>query len=216
MLTRLTAVSIISITSLLSINAQANTTLNEEFTVSLGPLKLGDVVMASDCDINFCSYETRIKGSFMFISAKINETGTYKKKDEQVTPINTLYTEKIGSKKKTFIYDFTTKKITDKRKNRELALPEHAYPFIPLLNQVALDLASGGPREHYEYLSQHKIKRASISAYTQKMTENGTVHHFVGKGKENELEFFFLENEHGIQLDKIAFGSFHMSKKRDK
>jgi len=188
--------------------------LSGEFTIALGPLKLGNVIMTSDCNNDLCTYEARVKGSFMFIGADINETGTYKKVDKQVVPVATEYAEKIGSKKKAFSYDFLTQKINDKRKNRQLDLPNNVYPFIPLINQVILDLQTGGPRDYYEYLSKHKIKRALITAYTQKNTKMGTLHHFWGKGKDNELEFFFIEDADDIKLQKIAFGSFHMSKKQ--
>jgi len=213
MLTRITAICIISCASLFPIGSQAMAALSGEFTIGLGPLVLGDVVMVSDCSDDLCTYEARVKGSFMFIGADINEKGTYKQVNKQVIPVTTQYAEKIGSKKKAFTYDFLTRKINDKKKNKQLDLPDNVYPFIPLINQVILDLRSGGPRGYYEYLSKHKVKRASITAYTQKPTESGTLHHFLGKGKDNELEFFFLEDASDIKLEKIAFGSFHMSKK---
>jgi len=214
--TRITTIFLITLAALLPIDSQAIAAFSEEFTIGLGPLELGDVVMKFDCNNELCTYETRVKGSFMFIGADINEKGTYKKVDRQVIPVTTQYAEKIGSKKKAFTYDFLIRKINDKKKNKQIDLPDNVYPFIPLINQVILDLGSGGPREYYEYLSKHKVKRASITAYTQKSTQNGILHHFLGKGKDNELEFFFLENANDIKLEKIAFGSFHMSKKRPK
>lgn len=211
---RITTIFLISIASLFSIDSQAMTTLSGEFTIGLGPIELGDVVMISDCNGDICTYETRVKGSFMFIGADIDEKGIYKKVESKVVPVTTQYSEKIGSKKKAFTYNFLTRKISDKKNNRQLDIPDNVYPFIPLLNQVMLDLLSGGPREYYEYLSQQKIKRASITAYTRKPTKNGTLHHFIGRGKDNELEFFFLEDAGDIKLEKIAFGRFQMSKKQ--
>ena len=216
MLTRITTICLITIASLLPINSQAMEMFSGEYTVGLGPVKLGNAVITSDCSDDTCTYEARIKGSFMFISAKINETGTYRKVDGKILPVITEYAEKIARKKKAVSYDFVTLKINDKKKDRQFDLPEHVYPYIPLINQVIVDLHAGAPRDYYEYLSQHKIKRADITAYTQKTTENGTLHHFVGKGKKNELEFFFVENAGNIKLDKIAYGSFHMSKKKPK
>lgn len=35
-------------------------------------------------------------------------------------------------------------------------MPDNVYPFMPLINQVILDLRSGGPREYYEFLSKQK------------------------------------------------------------
>ena len=183
------------------------------FTVGLGPIKLGDVVMESSCNENTCSYETRVKGSFMFISAKINENGTYKQTNQAIIPITTTYTEKIGSKRKNYSYDFLNKIIQNKKNNKQTELPANVYPFIPLINQVILDLKLGGPQPYYEYLSKQKIKRATISSYTKKTTENGVIHHFFGKEKDDTLEFFFLDDGNQIELEKIAFGSFHMSRK---
>lgn len=214
MLTKITAISVFCIASLLPVASQAMEMFNGEFTVGLGPVKLGSAVITSDCNDELCTYAAHIKGSFMFIKAKINEKGTYKKVDGQVMPVITEYAEKIARKKKAVSYDFATRIINDKKKDRQFDLPEDVYPYIPLINQVILDLHAGGPRDYYEYLSQHKTKRADISAYTQQVTENGTLHHFIGKGKKNELEFFFVENAGEIKLDKIAFGAFHMSKKQ--
>ena len=213
MLTKVTAIFSICIASLLPVESQAIEMFSGEFTVGLGPVKLGNAVITSDCNAQLCTYEARIKGSFMFIGAKINEKGSYKTVDGKVIPVITEYAEKIARKKKAVSYDFVTRIINDKKKDRQFDLPGHVYPYIPLINQVILDLHAGAPKEYYEYLSQHKIKRADITAYTQKPTKNGILHHFVGKGKKNELEFFFLENAGDIKLDKIAFGAFHMSKK---
>jgi hypothetical protein len=213
MLTKTLSICIASIASLFPIFSQAMAGANGEFTVGLGPVPLGDVVMTSHCNEDVCNYETRVKGSFMFIGAKINEKGTYKKIDRQVVPVTTQYAEKIGSKKRAFSYDFLTRKIKNKKNNKQTDMPDNVYPFMPLINQVILDLRSGGPREYYEFLSKQKIKRATITAYTKKQTKKGTLHHFVGKGKDDELEFFFLEEGGNIGLEKIAFGSFHMSRK---
>ncbi|WP_413282687.1 hypothetical protein [Vibrio sp. MA40-2] len=208
----LTIVTLLSSLSF-SLRSYAMTGANGHFTVELGPIKLGDVVMESNCSESVCSYETRIKGSFMFISAKINENGTYKLTDKAIIPIATHYAEKIGSKRKTFSYDFLNKTIQNKKNNKQTDLPDNVYPFIPLINQVILDLKLGGPQQYYEYLSKQKIKRATISSYSKKTTENGIIHHFVGKEKDDTLEFFFLDDGNQIELEKIAFGSFHMSRK---
>lgn len=213
---RKTAIFLISIVALLSFTAKATAVSNDQFTIGLGPITLGNVVMKSNCNVERCTYEARVKGSFMFIGAKINEKGTYNKVARQITPVLTEYAEKIGSKKKAFTYDFLNRKMTDKRKHKQHELPDDVYPFMPLINQVILDLELDGPRDYYDYLSKHKVKRAIISDYTQKPTKNGTLHHFVGTRKDDELEFFFLENARGIKLEKIAYGSFHMSKKHPK
>ncbi|MDB1125512.1 hypothetical protein [Vibrio algarum] len=214
MLTKTLTLCTITMALLFSVSIQAMAGASGEFIVGLGPIELGDVVMKSNCDDEVCNYETHIKGSFMFIGADIKEIGTYKQVDRQVIPVATQYAEKIGSKKKAFTYDFLTRKIEDKKNKREIDIPENVYPFMPLINQVILDLRAGGPRKYYEFLSKHKIKRANITAYTKTLTINGTLHHFLGKEKDDTLEFFFLEENGNIGLEKIAFGSFHMSRKQ--
>jgi hypothetical protein len=152
----------------------------------------------------------------MFIGADIKENGTYKQVDAQVIPVSTQYAEKIGSKRKAYNYDFLERKIENKKDNSKTDLPEDVYPLLPLISQVILDLHMGGPREQYDFLSKHKIKSAVIVGYGKKLTEQGTVHHFIGKDtkKDKELEFFFLESAGVIDLQKVAYGSFHMSRKQ--
>jgi len=216
MLIRITSFCLIILASLLPISSQATTALSGDFKVALGPVKLGTIVMTSECKAELCHYETRIKGSFMFIKARINEKGTFNNIDGAITPLATEYSEKIGRKKKAFSYDFLTRKISDKRKHKEFDIPANVYPYMPLLNQVIIDLHAGGPKDTYDFVSQHKIKQAQISGYSQKSTPNGTLHHFIGKRKDSELEFFFIENEQGIELEKIAYGAFHMTKIKPK
>jgi len=213
MLIKKRTVFIAYIAMLSPVSSHAMAGANGKFTVGLGPVSLGHVVMTSHCIQESCRYETRVKGSFMFIGADIKEKGEYKQVNEQIIPISTQYAEKIGSKRKSFNYNFLTMEIKNRKTKKTTTLPDNVYPFMPLINQVILDLHSGGPREYYEYVSKHKIKRANISDYTQKRTEKGTLHHFIGKEKDDELEFFFMENEGKIGLEKISFGSFHMSRK---
>lgn len=202
-----------TILTLNSAHTLAMASANGEFVVGLGPVEIGGVSMSTSCIQDTCSYEARVKGSFMFIGADINEKGSYKQLDFQVAPISSQYKEKIGSKRKAFSYDFQSMEIEDQKSHRTLSLPDNVYPFMPLLNQVILDLKNGGPREYYEFLSKHKVKKAIISAYTKTDTEHGVLHRFIGKQKESELEFFFIQNGEGINLQKIAYGSFHMSRR---
>ncbi len=187
---------------------------NGHFIVGLGPVQLGEVVMKTTCNNKACHYETQIKGSFMFIKARIKERGTYKQTNHQILPASTHYDEKIGSKKRAFTYDFESMKIHDRRKNKQRVMPENAYPFMPLLNQVRLDLEKEGPKKYYEFLSRHKVKRATITNYTKTTTKEGnTLHRFVGTEKDEKLEFYFLQSGTKIKLQKIAYGNFHLSRR---
>ena len=186
-----------------------------KFIVEFGPIELGELVMQSDCSIDTCTYEATAKGSFLFIGADIIERGSYTWQEEKVMPISTWYDEKIGSKKRAFTYDFQSMEIKDRRKQELMAMPADAFPYMPLLNQVILDLRNGGPKEYYVYLSKHKVRQANIRAYKKITTDHGTMHHFIGKqeNKDKEVEFFFLQNGDNIGLEKVSYGSFQMSRK---
>lgn len=216
MLTKTVITCLISFSLLLPTSIHAMAGARGEFIVGLGPIKLGNVVMESNCNQDICKYETRVKGSFMFIGADIKENGTYRQIDRQVIPVVTQYAEKIGSKRKNFVYDFLTGKIENKKNQEAIDMPSNVYPFMPLINQVIIDLRSGGPKAYYEYLTKHKTKRAIITSYSKKPAMGGVLHYFVGKekDKDKELEFYFLEEQGNIELEKIAFGSFHMSRKQ--
>ncbi len=194
--------------------AQAAQNISDNFIVGLGPVELGKVVMQTNCDNEICHYEARVKGAFMFIKARINEKGSYKQTSHQILPISTHYDEKIGSKKRAFSYDFEAMEIKDRRKNKQIAMSKNVYPFIPLLSQVMLDLKNEGPKQYYEFLSKHKMKRATITDYTKTVTKEGnTLHHFTGTEEDDELEFYFLQSGTEIKLQKIAHGNFHLSRK---
>ncbi len=203
----------VALLTLLPFFTQAVKGSSDNFIVGLGPVELGKVVMNTSCSSETCNYDVRIKGAFMFIKARINEKGSYKQTSQQILPVSTQYDEKIGSKKRAFTYDFESMEIKDRRKKKQIAMPENVYPFIPLLSQVMLDLKNGGPKQYYEFLSKHKVKRATITAYTKTVTKEGeTLHRFTGTEKDEELEFYFLQNGTEIRLQKIAHGSFHLSR----
>ncbi|WP_375752829.1 hypothetical protein [Vibrio sp. HN007] len=183
-----------------------------KFIVGLGPIELGNVSIDSTCNDTTCFYRARAKGSFMFIGADVKENGSFKRQGHKVVPVSTDYEEKIGSKKKAYSYDFVEMEIKDKRSNEQKELPENTYTFMPLLNQVILDLMNGGPQDEYEYLSKHKHRKAVISGYTRKETENGLMHSFIGTQKDSEIEFYFLQKGENINLHKISYGSFHLSR----
>ncbi|MDG3087253.1 hypothetical protein P7F88_14680 [Vibrio hannami] len=188
-----------------------------KFIVELGPIELGELNIDSTCNDTTCFYRARAKGSFMFIGADVNEKGSYMREGERVVPISTDYQEKIGSKEKAYSYDFVGKEIQNKRKDELIELPENAYTFMPLLNQVLLDLLNGGPKPEYEYLSKHKHRTALITNYTKKTTDDGVMHRFIGRQKDKDKKnkkvvFYFLQKGDFIGLQKVSYGGFYLTR----
>ena len=188
--------------------------INGEFVVGFGPVSLGEVSMTSSCEGDTCHYKTRAKGSFLFISADINEHGTYKQNGKRIVPIFTSYEEEIGSKHKAYTYDFLAMEITNTRKKKQKKLPQIAYPSIPLLNQVALDLSNGGMKDQYEYLLKQKIKPVTAASHKKTEIEKGILHKVDVEASDSILEVFFVQNGDGIQLEKVRYGSFWLSHKK--
>lgn len=195
-------------------SAHAMQGISGKFDVGLGPIPLGKVVMTYSCEENTCRYESQVKGSFMWVDADINEQGAYRQLDNLVAPISTSYVEKIGSKHKEYTYDFSSMEIENGRTKKRVKLTENAYPYIPLLNQVALDIRYGGPKGHYEYLSKHKVRRAIVTAYNKTPTENGTLHQVTTKRKDTLLEFFFVQEGDKISLEKLKYKGFKLLREK--
>ena len=194
--------------------ASAMQGISGEFGVDLGPISLGKVVMTYNCEKDTCYYSSQAKGSLMMIDADINEQGSYRQENTKVAPISTNYVEKIGSKHKAFTYDFSSMMIEDKKTNKQIELKKNAYPFIPLLNQVALDLKYGEPKKHYEYLSKHKIRRAVVTGYNKTPTKNGTLHQLIAKRKDTKIEFFFVQKGDNITLEQLKYKGFKMLREK--
>jgi hypothetical protein len=198
----------------LSANTNAITTqgIHGEFNVGLGPLSLGKVTMVYSCNNEVCHYETRVKGSFMWIDADIHEQGSYRQKNDQLSPVATHYEEKIGSKHKEYQYDFLSMEIQDEKNKKRIKLSDIAYPYTILLNQVALDLRVGKPKKYYDYLSNQKVKRAIVTAYHKTPTTRGILHQLITKRKEDNLEFYFLQVGNSIRFEKLEYKSFNMKR----
>lgn len=197
-----------------TITQQSYAGISGEFDVGFGPVTLGGVILTSFCKDNTCNYNGRARGSFLFIGADVEERGSYKQSEGIIYPLETRYREKIGSKRRSFRYDFTTMEIENRRTNKSKKMQESAYPFIPLLNQVVLDLAMDGPKKHYDYLSKQKIKRVELASHRKKPVENGILHHIVVEKKENSLEFYLIQQGNDISLQKLYYGNFWMIPKK--
>jgi hypothetical protein len=198
----------------LSASSYAITTqgIHGEFGVGLGPISLGKVTMLYHCEADICHYETRVKGSFMWVDADIHEQGSYRRKYNQLSPIATHYDEKIGSKHKEYQYDFLSMEIQDQRSEERIKLTDIAYPYTLLLNQVALDLRNGKPKKHYDYLSNQKVKRAIVTAYHKTPTPRGILHQLITKRKDDNLEFYFLQVGNSIRFEKLEYKAFNMER----
>ena len=182
-----------------------------EFVVGFGPVSLGKVIMTSSCEDDTCKYKTIARGSFLFVSADIIEHGIYEQHDTLIVPVFTSYEEEIGSKYKAYTYDFVSMESTNKKKKKQKKLEKSAYPFIPLLNQVALDLANGGMKQDYEYIIKQDIKPVIATSHTKTPVDKGTLHQVIVEGKEKPLEIYFVQNGNTIQLQKIYYGSFWLA-----
>jgi hypothetical protein len=187
--------------------------IHGQYSVKLGFVPLGGVVMSSTCLDSVCHYDTKVKGSFMMIGADINERGKYQVSDRQITPMTSTYVEEIGSKLREYTYDFQAMEIDNGETREKVDLPEGIYPFIPLINQVALDLTAEGPRPFYQYLSKKKVRRADVIAYDQKPQDGGILHQVTAKRKKKILEFVFLQRGDEVRLERLKYGSFKMVRK---
>ena len=85
--------SLVTLTS----RAQAIEGVNGEFSVDIGPVNLGQVVMSSTCKDSTCFYKSRAYGAFLFIKANVIELGSYQELDGQIIPLSSNYSERIGS-----------------------------------------------------------------------------------------------------------------------
>ncbi len=185
-----------------------------EFTVGLGPISLGKVIMTYQCEKETCHYRTKVNGSFMWIDADIDEQGSYVQFDHQLSPLTTHYEEKIGSKHKEYKYDFLSMEIENEKNKKRTKLKEIAYPYTLLLNQLALDLKNGGPKEYYDYLSNQKVKRATVTSYNKTPVKEGTLHRLVAKRKDLTLAFSFIQQGEQLQFEKLEYNAFDMSRKK--
>jgi hypothetical protein len=198
----------------LSATAYAITTqgIHGEFNVGLGPLSLGKVTMVYNCEADVCHYETRVKGSFMWVDAYIHEQGSYIQDYNHLSPVSTHYEEKIGSKHKEYQYDFLSMEIQDAKDKKRIKLADIAYPYTLLLNQVALDLRNGTPKKYYDYLSNQKVKRATVTAYHKTPTARGILHQLITERKDDNLEFYFLQVGNSIRFERLEYKSFNMKR----
>lgn len=188
--------------------------INGKYVVGYGPVTLGKMSITTHCGAQTCRYKSRAKGSFLFIDADVKEQGSYRQKDELITPIAASYEEKIGSKHRSYSYDFLTMDMNNRLKNKQTKMTELAYPFITLLNQVALDLKSKGPAKEYSYVIKQKIKQVVLGNYEKKTFEGGLRHYITIAKKDSELEFVFLQVGDKIKLEKLYYGSFWMTAKK--
>lgn len=213
MLRKIISIGLVMASIVTSSLGMAQQGIHGEYSVRFGFLPLGDVVMSSTCSDNICHYDTKVKGSFMMIGADINERGKYRLNEKQILPMSSTYVEKIGSKYREYTYDFQTMEIDNGDTREKVDLPEGIYPFIPLINQVALDLGNGGPRKSYQYLSKKKVRQADVIGYDQKAEKGGTLHQVTAKRKDKILEFVFLQSSTDVRLERLKYGSFKMVRK---
>ncbi len=197
----------------LSYQASAIEGVNGEFSVDIGPVNLGQVVMSSTCKHSTCYYKSRAFGSFLFIKANVIELGSYKQEDGQIIPLSANYSERIGSDREAYVYNFDSLEITDQEsKNKVSELDASAYPFIPLLSQVTLDLSRGMLKESYQYVLKEKVKDIAVDSYSTKQIERGTLHRITVKNKQREMEFLFVNNGSVLQLEEFNYRGFRMSR----
>ncbi len=195
--------------------AQAIEGVNGEFSVDIGPVNLGQVVMSSTCKDSTCFYKSRAYGAFLFIKANVIELGSYQQLDGQIIPLSSNYSERIGSDKEAYTYNFGSLEITDQEnKNKVSELDKNAYPFVPLLNQVTLDLARGELKKSYQYVLKEKVKDVEVSSYSTSQTDRGTLHRIVVKNKNRDMEFLFVNNGNTLQFEEFNYRGFKMSRIR--
>ncbi|MBD0787251.1 hypothetical protein HUO09_12930 [Vibrio sp. Y2-5] len=197
----------------LSSRAQAIEGVNGEYSVDIGPVNLGQVVMSSTCKDSTCFYKSRAYGAFLFIKANVIELGSYQQLDGQIIPLSSKYSERIGSDREAYTYNFSSLEITDQdSKTKVSELDKNAYPFIPLLNQVTLDLTRGALKKSYQYVLKEKIKDVEIDSYSTTKTEKGMQHRIVVKNKNREMEFLFVNNGQKLQFEEFNYRGFKMSR----
>ncbi len=194
-------------------DTKATEGVNGEFSVNIGPVNLGTVVMSSSCNHSTCNYKSRAFGSFLFIKANVIELGSYTQKDGQITPLRSNYSERIGSDREAYTYDFDSLVITEQNsKNKVSELDISAYPFIPLLSQVTLDLTRGKLKTSYHYVLKEKVKDVAVDTYTTKKIDKGTLHRITVDNKGREMEFLFVNNGTTLQLEEFNYRGFRMSR----
>lgn len=187
--------------------------VNGEFSVDIGPVNLGQVVMSSHCKHSTCYYRSRAFGSFLFIKANVIELGSYKKKDGKIIPLSSHYSERIGSDREAYVYNFDSLEITDQDTKAKVSeLDYSAYPFIPLLNQVTLDLTHNDLKKSYQYVLKEKVKDVEVNSYSTSPIENGTLHRITVKNKQREMEFLFVNNGTTLQLEEFNYRGFRMTR----
>ncbi len=200
-------------TSTLSMNAYSIEAVNGEFSVDIGPVNLGQVVMSSTCKHSTCQYKSRAFGSFLFVKANVIELGSYTQEDGQIIPLSSNYSERIGSDYEAYTYNFSSMEITDlDDKDKKAKLEKDTYPFIPLLNQVTLDLTEGKLKKSYQYVLKEKTKDLLVDSYTTFKTNGTTLHRIVVKNKDRDMEFLFVNNGTKLQFEEFNYRGFKMSR----
>ncbi|MFV0449778.1 MAG: hypothetical protein ACK5MF_15200 [Vibrio sp.] len=208
-LTNLLLLSFVAFTD----HAQAIEGVNGEFSVDIGPVNLGQVVMSSTCKDSTCFYKSRAYGAFLFIKANVIELGSYQEQDGQIIPLSSNYSERIGSDKEAYSYNFSSLEITDQNSKAKVSeLNKEAYPFVPLLNQVTLDLARGGLKKSYQYVLKEKVKDVEVDSYSTTKTDKGIQHRITVKNKNREMEFLFINNGDSLQFEEFNYRGFRMSR----
>ena len=201
--------SLVTLTS----RAQAIEGVNGEFSVDIGPVNLGQVVMSSTCKDSTCFYKSRAYGAFLFIKANVIELGSYQELDGQIVPLSSNYSERIGSDREAYTYNFSSLEITDQDSKAKVSeLDKNAYPFIPLLNQVTLDLAHGVLKKSYQYVLKEKVKDVEVDSYSTTQTDKGMLHRITVKNKNREMEFLFINNGQKLQFEEFNYRGFKMSR----
>ncbi|PNH91760.1 hypothetical protein [Vibrio diazotrophicus] len=201
--------SLVTLTS----RAQAIEGVNGEFSVDIGPVNLGQVVMSSTCKDSTCFYKSRAYGAFLFIKANVIELGSYQELDGQIVPLSSNYSERIGSDREAYTYNFSSLEITEQDSKAKVSeLDKNAYPFVPLLNQVTLDLAHGVLKKSYQYVLKEKVKDVEVDSYSTTQTDKGILHRIVVKNKNREMEFLFVNNGQKLQFEEFNYRGFKMSR----
>ena len=91
-------------------------------------------------------------------------------------------------------------------------MDKNAYPFVPLLNQVTLDLAHGVLKKSYQYVLKEKVKDVEVDSYSTTQTDKGILHRIVVKNKNREMEFLFVNNGQKLQFEEFNYRGFKMSR----
>lgn len=187
--------------------------IDGEFSVDIGPVNLGQVVMSSRCKHSTCYYKSRAFGSFLFIKANVIELGSYTEEDGHVTPLSSNYSERIGSDHEAYVYNFDDLEITEQESKKKVSeLEKSAYPFIPLLVQVTLDLTRGELQDSYQYVLKEKVKDVQVDSYSTRQIAQGTQHRIVVKNKDREMEFLFINKGKAVQFEEFNYRGFKMTR----